>query len=74
MQANNMSTYTVLSEKAVWNIDDLCTYTGFKKSYVLKLTHLRQVPFYKRSGGKNLFFKQAEILEWLTEIKYEQHS
>lgn len=54
----------ILSTKKVLTLDEFCSYTGFKKSYVYKLTSNRQVP-YSSKNGKSLFFEKDLIDNWL---------
>ena len=44
--------------------DDLVAYTGFKPSYIYKLTSSFSIPHSKPGGGK-LFFDKEEIDAWL---------
>ncbi|MFY0653866.1 MAG: helix-turn-helix domain-containing protein [Cyclobacteriaceae bacterium] len=60
-----------MSTKEVFNLEDLCTYTGFKKSTIHKLTSKCILPHYKPTN-KSLFFKRTEIENWLLQNK--QHS
>ncbi|MEI7510016.1 MAG: excisionase family DNA-binding protein [Flavobacterium sp.] len=59
----------LLLQKDIFTISEVCSYTGFEKSYIYKLTSLRKIPHYKSPGGKNIFFKKSEINDWLTQIK-----
>ena len=59
----------LLLQKDVFTISEVSSYTGFEKSYIYKLTSSRKIPHYKSPGGKNVFFKQVEINDWLTQIK-----
>lgn len=63
-QLDRIESQTLLAAKDVFNIDDVCMYTGFSKGFVYRLTHERRIPFYK-SGGKMLFFRRNEINDWL---------
>ena len=38
--------------------------TGFSRSYIYKMTHLKQIPYYKPTNGR-LYFYESEILEFL---------
>lgn len=60
--ADNITWY----HKEVLTLDEAARYTGFTKSYLYKLTSLRQVRHYKPTG-KNCFFRRADLDEWLTE-------
>ena len=57
----------LLLQKEVFTISEVCSYTGFEKSYIYKLTSIRKIPHYKSPGGKNIFFMRVEINEWLTQ-------
>lgn len=59
----------LLLQKEIFTISEVCSYTGFEKSYIYKLTSTRKIPHFKSPGGKNIFFKRVEINEWLTQIR-----
>jgi len=61
---NDMRNF-MLSRKNILTVDELEAYTGFSKSYIYKLTMDRMIPYYKREGGKILFFKRSEIDDWI---------
>jgi len=61
---NDMRNF-MLSRKNILTVGELESYTGFSKSYIYKLTMDRMIPYYKRDGGKTLFFKRSEIDDWL---------
>ncbi|WP_293301717.1 helix-turn-helix domain-containing protein [Pedobacter sp. UBA4863] len=54
----------LLNNKKIFNIEDLCAYTGLSKSWVYKKTASGLIPHYKPSN-KILIFKKDEIDEWL---------
>lgn len=54
----------LLNSKKIFNIDDLCRYTGLSKSWVYKKTASSQIPHYKPSA-KILIFRKDEIDDWL---------
>ncbi|MBT6837598.1 MAG: helix-turn-helix domain-containing protein [Bacteroidetes bacterium] len=72
METNNINTKQVLTLQEVSN------YTGLSKSYLYKLTHRSEIPFYK-PNGKMIYFDRTELETWLkrnrskslTEIKQE---
>ena len=45
-------------------IDEACKFTGFKKSYLYKLTHKKQIPHFK-PNNKKIIFSKNELREWL---------
>jgi len=46
------------------NFEQACSYLGFKKSYLYKLTCFKQIPFY-RPNGKKIYFEKSELNKWL---------
>lgn len=52
----------ISDEKLYFTLKELSEFTGFKESYIYKLTSQRKIPYYKPFGKKN-FFKVAEIQE-----------
>ncbi len=46
------------------NFKEVCTYLGYKPSYLYKLTSSGRIPHYKPSG-KMLFFSKCELDEWI---------
>lgn len=51
------------------SIDEAIKYTGLKRSYLYKLVHNNEIPYYKTAGGKLLRFKRAELDKWLTAVR-----
>lgn len=43
---------------------EAAAYLGFRPSYLYKLTHKKQINFYKPSG-KILFFSKSELDDWI---------
>lgn len=50
--------------KKMLSIDELCLMTGYKKSYVYRLTSEGVLP-YSKPNGKTIFFDKDKIEEWL---------
>jgi len=50
------------------DIKELMKITGFKKSYIYKLTFEKRLPVYKPTGRK-LFFKKSEIEDLFNSCK-----
>ena len=50
--------------KEVLTSDEASRYMGISKSYLYKLTMLRQIPHYK-PHGKIIYFNRAELEAWL---------
>lgn len=76
-QLARIEQYTLLAAKQVLTAEDVVLLTGLKKSYLYKLTALRQIPHYK-PNGKCIFFDRGEIEQWqkqnrvATELECEQ--
>lgn len=51
--------------KPVFNIDELCQFTGLSKSTIYKCSMLGTIPHYKKL--KHLMFDREEIISWLKE-------
>jgi excisionase family DNA binding protein len=51
-------------QKSVLTFEEGCEFTGLSKSYMYKLTHRNQVPFFK-PHGKNIYFSREELEAWL---------
>jgi|SRR5690554_5578235 len=62
----------LLSNKKVLTFDEVVAYTGFKASYLYKLTSSFTIPHSKPGGGK-LFFEKNDIDEWLLGNKCKTH-
>lgn len=45
-------------------MDEACLYTGFKKSYLYKLTCFNEIPYFK-PNGKKIYFSKKELKEWI---------
>lgn len=45
-------------------VEELASYLNVKTSYIYKMTHNREIPFYK-PGGKMIYFNREEIDEWV---------
>jgi predicted DNA-binding transcriptional regulator AlpA len=59
----------VLSNKTIFNLTDLCNFTGLSKSHIYKLTCWGKIPYYKQA--KHLFFDRVEIENWLKENRFD---
>lgn len=55
---------SLLASKNILNVEDVALLTGLSVSTIYKLTHSRQIPFYKPCG-KVVFFDKREIEDWL---------
>lgn len=52
--------YALLAAKEMLTVEDLALFTGFKPSYIRKMTQEGRLPYYK-PFGKQLFYKKSEI-------------
>jgi excisionase family DNA binding protein len=57
-----------INSKNVLTFSEAVKYTGFKSSYLYKLTSSGRIPHYKPIG-KLIFFKRLELEEFLTQYK-----
>ena len=48
----------------ILSFNETCSFLGYSKSYLYKLTHSRQIPHYK-PNGKKLYFKRSDLEAWL---------
>jgi len=61
----------LISKKEVLTVPELEKYMGISKSTIYKMTHERRIPHYKPTG-KLIFFKRAEIDQWMLTNPVEQ--
>jgi len=58
--------YLTSEKSETLTIEEVSELTGYKKATLYKLTHERKIPFHKPAhGGRRIFFKRAEINQWL---------
>ena len=62
--ADIIAANTIFCTKEVLTSDEAAKYMGVSKSYLYKLTMLKQIPHYKPMG-KMCYFNRAELEEWL---------
>ena len=60
---------TLISAKAVLDIDEASLLTGFSKGHLYRLTSERQIPHYKKN--RKLYFKKSELEAWMLEDKVQ---
>jgi excisionase family DNA binding protein len=58
----------LLLQKKMLTLKEAALYTGYKESYLHKLTAAKKLPFSKPSGGA-IFFDREELEEWLSRNK-----
>lgn len=51
-------------QKQVLTLKEVAQYTGLSMSYLYKLTHKSEIPFYK-PNGKVIFIDRLELETWL---------
>lgn len=56
--------YTLLAAKEMLTVEEVALFTGYKVSYIVKMTQEGRLPYYK-PFGKKIFFKKSEINELL---------
>ena len=56
--------YTLLAAKEMLTVEEVALFTGYKESYIVKMTKEGRLPYYK-PFGKKIFFKKSEINELL---------
>ena len=54
----------LLGGKTFYSLEEAALYTGYKPSYIYKLTCHHQIPFHKPNGQK-LVFSRMELEEWM---------
>jgi len=55
------------------NIEGACQLTGLKKSYIYKLTCLKDIPFYK-PNNKKIYFSRNELMKWIFRNRHKTNS
>ena len=58
-------TNTQKTKEPLIRLDRAIEITGFSRSYIYKMTHLKQMPHYKPTNGR-LYFYESEILDFLS--------
>ena len=66
--------YLTSEKSETLTIEEVSELTGYKKATLYKLTHGRKIPFHKPAhGGRRIFFKRAEINQWLESNHFETY-
>ena len=66
--------YLTSEKSETLTIEEDSELTGYKKATLYKLTHERKIPFHKPAhGGRRIFFKRAEINQWLESNRFETY-
>lgn len=53
-----------MTKKEVLTLAEVCTYTGYSKNWLYKLTSKRALPYFKPEG-KAIFFKREDVEAFL---------
>lgn len=51
--------------KRALTLEEVCQYTGMKKSYLYKLTMLNKIPGVSKPNGKKIFIDREKLDNWL---------
>ncbi len=62
-----------LQNKEFLTLEEGANYLSISKSHLYKLTSRNEIPFYQPTG-KKIYFKRAEIDEWIFNSKVESVS
>ncbi|MGX5836937.1 helix-turn-helix domain-containing protein [Aeromonas piscicola] len=52
-----------LVRKEFMNVDECAVYLNVSRSYIYKLTHRKEIPFYK--PNRRIYFKREDVDCWL---------
>jgi len=63
-EVQELKQITLLGSKRVLTMQDAVLLTGLSLSCLYKKTHKREIPFWKSSGGKLIYFNKEEIENW----------
>ncbi len=58
-----------LSTREILNVDEAIAYLKLSRSCLYKKTYKKQIPYYKPPGCKRIYFRKAELEEWLLSNK-----
>jgi excisionase family DNA binding protein len=64
---------TKVPGKEILNAEEAIALMGISKSMLYKMTHTNEIPFYK-PGGKILYFKRAELMDWMSQYRVKTRS
>jgi excisionase family DNA binding protein len=63
----------LIKSKRILTFEEACAYTGFKPSYLYKLTSLRKIP-HSKPLGKVIFFDTETLDPWLAQNQIKPDS
>lgn len=64
---DHIAELTLIGSKTVLNIDEAALFTGLSVGHIYRLTSGKQIPHFKKN--RRLYFKKAELEEWLLDNK-----
>lgn len=50
--------------KEILTAEETADFLGISKNYLYKLTHRREIPYY-RPNGKLIYFERADLMAWM---------
>lgn len=65
---------TLLGAKTALTVDDVELLTGLKKQTIYRLIASKEIPHYKPDGRGKVYFKKAEIEDWLLQNKQKSNA
>lgn len=60
----------LIANKSVLTLEEGCIYTGYKISYLRKLTSARIIP-YSKPNGKAIFFDRLKLETWMKRNEFK---
>jgi excisionase family DNA binding protein len=46
-------------------LNEACQLTGYSRNTIFQMTSKKQIPFYKRPGGRRIFFSKRALEQWI---------
>ena len=69
---SNRSLKRIEDYPEVFDLDTCCSFTGYSKNSIYKLTAKNEIPFFRAGeNGRKLIFKREEITEWILKRRQE---
>jgi predicted DNA-binding transcriptional regulator AlpA len=62
--AENAPKFDSIFENIIWNLDDVCKFTGYAKGTIYNLVSKGDIP-YRRGRKRKLIFIPSEIIAWI---------
>ncbi len=67
-EIKNLLTSQTIQNDEPLTIEQACIFTGFKKSYLYKLTHFKQINYFK-PNNKKIYFLKSDLRDWILRNK-----